>query len=348
LETNVLFFLLLAIARSLERVRWWAGILLATLGGLRPEGLLVAFVMAIAAPWRTRLTALVLVAVGGAGLAAYFGTFVPQSVLAKASVYGMPGPWAGRHWWDWLVPFPMGRWPFSSEGIHLAPLSLILLASALYGTRELWRQRAHPTFHIAIACLVILLAYAATGTAYFWWYLVGPLTGLGLMAAVGLPRLSPGRVLPVLAFVACLGSWFLAYPLYLGRASAELVNNSSAASVLRQLAAPGDLVMAEPIGLIGYATDLPMLDEVGLVTPRVVARRLSGPGWYADLVSERRPRWLVVRFELLESEQGYAGTGAPFRTVAERAGVFAHYELVWPTQPMEGVVLRVLRRRGNL
>jgi len=114
--------------------------------------------------------------------------------------------------------------------------------------------------------------------------------------------------------------------------------------VLRAQAGPTDTIMVEPIGMIGYETGLAVIDEVGLVSPAVVRRRLAGAGWYADVANAANPRWLVLRQEVLSDASGYAGTGAPFRSADEESGLLSHYQLVWPDRPLEGIVLRVFKR----
>jgi hypothetical protein len=68
---------------------------------------------------------------------------------------------------------------------------------------------------------------------------------------------------------------------------------------LRQNAAsPKDTVLLEPLGYIGFFSQLKMLDLPGLSAPEVVAaeRRLKSvnPG---KLIPELRPDWLVIRSE---------------------------------------------------
>src|SRR5206468_2553061 len=87
-----------------------AGPALGLLALSRPEGLVAAAVIALAADRRARLLGAIVCVAGLAALAAYYGGIVPQSLVAKSAVYGAPGPWAGRGWWEWLLPFPLGRW----------------------------------------------------------------------------------------------------------------------------------------------------------------------------------------------------------------------------------------------
>ncbi len=103
--------------------------------------------------------------------------------------------------------------------------------------------------------------------------------------------------------------------------------------------------MLEPIGLVGYRNPLTVIDEVGLVSPAVARRRLQGSGWYTDLVSERKPEWLVVRRNVLAKGTAFAGTGAPFRDTAERDSLLARYQVADPGNDASGGnALTILRR----
>lgn len=57
---------------------------------------------------------------------------------------------------------------------------------------------------------------------------------------------------------------------------------------------PDDSVFLEPLGYIGYYSQLKMLDWPGLCSPEVVAFRKKSQDW-AKLLAELRPDWLVLR-----------------------------------------------------
>ncbi len=59
---------------------------------------------------------------------------------------------------------------------------------------------------------------------------------------------------------------------------------------------PKDSVFLEPLGYIGYFSQLKMLDYPGLSSPEVVAaRRNYRVASYADLIADLNPDWLVLR-----------------------------------------------------
>jgi hypothetical protein len=125
-----------------------------------------------------------------------------------------------------------------------------------------------------------------------------------------------------------LGAWTIARILYVGRAQNEANDFNRVASILSQHARPGQTVLLEPIGLIGYRNPLVVIDEIGLVSPEVARRRLQGSGWYTDVIAKRSPDYLVVRRGVLLQGTAFAGTGSPFRDTAERDSLLARYEVV--------------------
>ncbi|HEY3214928.1 MAG TPA: hypothetical protein VGK93_00400 [Candidatus Eisenbacteria bacterium] len=164
---------------------------------------------------------------------------------------------------------------------------------------------------------MVWLGYAVLGVAYFWWYLLIPLAGFLVLAAVGFPRLTRGPALYVSTGFVVLGMWGVSSYLYVGRALNEIRGFGGVTQYLVTHVRAGDKVMAEPIGMLGYRAPVVVVDEVGLVSPQVARRRLEGPGWYADVAASERPDWLVMRRGFLAGGQAYAGAGAPFRSLAE-------------------------------
>ena len=347
LEVNAFLALALLSAWLVARGSRPAGWVLGVFAVMRPEGLAAALVIALAARWRARLEALAVIALCVVALTIYYGSAIPQSVVAKAMLYGTPGPWAGRHWWEWLLPFPFGRFPVVSEGQHLLPLIAVFAPAVVVGARQLAREPRSGAALAAGAGLVVWLGYAVLGVAYFWWYLVLPLGAFALLAAAGFAHVVRGRAIPVAATLAVLGTWTVAVPLYVGRAQAEAASFAPPAELLAASAAPGESVLLEPIGWIGYRSGLKVLDESGLVSPDIARRRVQGAGWYADVVRRAHPDWLVVRAEVLQTGEAFAGAGAPFRSSAERDAVLASYTVALPSSARGGSFTVFHRKAGS-
>ena len=346
METSLFVTLLVLAAALVHAKSRAAGPTLAALALTRPEGLVAALVLSLAASWRDRLVALAITAAGLVLLALQFGSPIPNSLRVKASVYGTPGPWIGRHWWEWISPVVMGRWPSNGDTIVMMFLAVVTAPAAIVGARELWRRRDTAMARLAAAALVIWLGYAGLGVAYFWWYYALPLVATALLVAVGLPRVTRGRAIPIALALYTLSIWSVSLSLYRGRSHQEIQNFGAMAGTLRDRCRPGDSVFLEPIGMIGFTCPVTVIDEAGLVSPDVARCRMQGPGWYTDIVNTRTPRWLVVRRGVLDSENAFAGAGRPFRDTAERDALLARYAQVDRTgEPGAATELLLLERR---
>ena len=328
LEPGAMLALIAGTAWLLDRRSPLAGVTLGLLAVFRPEGLVAAAALAVWAPNRDRLVAgAVLVVVAGA-LAAYFGSPLPQSMFAKAAVYGTPGPLGSKHWWDWALPFPVGNGlADTSEGKNFFLVTVLVAPAAFAGIAALWRARTTALAAAAAAGVLVWLGYIATGAVYFYWYFATPLFAWIALAAVGLPTIVTGWYVYAAVATAIAGHWTFEPLLYIGRAYSEGQAFGTLGSYVAQRAAKGETVLLEPIGTVGWrARDVRVLDEVGLVTADVAARRRQGPGWYADLLARRKPEWLVVRAGLLRRGEAFTGAGAPFRSLEERLQALAAYD----------------------
>lgn len=79
---------------------------------------------------------------------------------------------------------------------------------------------------------------------------------------------------------------------------------------LREHARPGDTVFLEPLGYIGYFSQLKTFDFPGLSSPEVVAVIRSGHRTYPDIITALRPTWLVLRPSELALPE-FIGTPVP-------------------------------------
>ena len=344
---NSAFFALLALAAWLvERRSGWSGVALGLLALMRPEGVVAAGIVALGARWKDRGIALALAGLGLGALALYYGSPIPQSLVAKAQVYGTPGPWAGRHWWEWIVPFAFGRWPVTTEGSILFAMAVVAGPALVAGLLALARARreAKGLALLAAAGLSIWIAYGLFGVAYFAWYLVLPLATAGVLVAIGLARVTRSAWIPASLALFVAGTWTLAPELYRARAGIEYETFVATAQALGAASHPGESVLLEPIGMVGWATKLRIVDEIGLVSPWVAQRRKQGDGWMTDVLVREKPRWLVTRRAVLTGGEAFAGRGRPFRDDAERRGVVDAYALVATIHPEAGPQALEIRR----
>ena len=222
--------------------------------------------------------------------------------------------------------------PFFEQ--RLLPPSLVVVVFALYcglyalagrgafsHDRRTWPVIAYPIAYFAL--------FAIANPLLFRWYLSPPLPFYFLLIASGVwilagdlrralakrgarhqrRRLQP--VLLALFAVAALGSTLTAWELHPSHGpdrpapemawfELELLYSQAADSVLAG-AQPGDALCAGDIGVLGYRTDLRIVDTVGLVTPESSAHYPADPAIYvtnyaipADLVAALDPDYIVI------------------------------------------------------
>ena len=330
LEMSAFIALLALSAWLIDRKHSAAGVALGLLAVFRPEGLLAAGALAWWASRRDRWVALGLVVAVLGALTLYYGSPIPHSVRAKAVTYGAPGPLHSLAWWDWTLPMSLSnRLGVTSEGANMVMYSLIASPAALAGAFFLWKERRRALAGTVLAAGAVWLSYIAVGASYFFWYLATPLFAWMLLVACGLPRIATGRWLYAAGTLALLGAWIYQPYLYINRSLSEQGLFSGAGDFIAGNVAPGATVMLEPLGIIGWhAREQRFIDEVGLVAPAVTTRRAAGAGWYADVLRDQRPDWLLVRASLLSRGTALAGTGAPFRSEAERTSAMAAYQVI--------------------
>jgi hypothetical protein len=65
---------------------------------------------------------------------------------------------------------------------------------------------------------------------------------------------------------------------------------------LRDIVRPGERLMLEPIGYIGYFSEARVLDAVGLVSPEAIPYYREGAvSPYLDMMNDLRPEWVLLR-----------------------------------------------------
>jgi hypothetical protein len=253
-----------------------AGLLAGAAAWVRPDaGLGVALLTLILlwagkrVPWRFVLTAGVVVA-AGIGLAwIYYGSPLPNTFGAKTDMAAAtPGSWSGLRFWlraaapihrhfgaEWpavLIAAAAGCWPLAARGGRSGRLL------ALFG-------------------LAIAVAYPLLGVPFFAWYilpcLLAVIYGLAWFAGAAgalasrAPRLRPllaAGVFALLAFSTFRTGWsFLR-----GFAPAPYLQSyRQGAEWIRASSAPEASIAYVEIGVLGYYSERPILDLMGLVTP---------------------------------------------------------------------------------
>ncbi len=243
----------------------------------------------------------------------YYGTPVPHTVTAKAA-YTAPVNW-----------MHLVQLPWHTLAGRSALLDLFLPSYSIFGGWPTFLPRiAHalagvaafawliPRFSVTArrASLAVFIGmFYLDSIILFPWY-VPPWT---ILAAIALAlvidelhshaKTQQRRLLALnlrvaaIAFIALQCS-ILAATAWQMRIEQRLVENGVRRSIgewLRAQSAPGDTVFLEPLGYIGYFSQLKTYDFPGLSSPEVVAAVRSGARRYADVIGRLKPAWVVLR-----------------------------------------------------
>ena len=298
-------------------------------------------------PVRYLAAASALVALGCLVAWAWFGQVLPVTLAAKrVMAETSPEIWGGAGFWARARPV-LPR--------HLGPLWEWIVALGLLGHAAWFRSAGRVGRLLASYSLALAVVYPLLGVPYFLWYTVptavGAIYGLAALAGAG-GRLLAARVRhegrrPVVAGLVAAAVLALPLASWLPRSwrwasrfdgHAHLEVYRQAALWMRDHSALEADVAYVEIGVLGFYSERPLRDLLGLVTPEsipyVAARDLVG----AFLV---RPTEFVVLHERgrmvpLASQPWFAAVYrevARFGTPGARGGVLTLYRRNPDAQP---------------
>jgi hypothetical protein len=238
--------------------------------------------------------------------ALYFGDPLPYTITAKWQAYfvGATTPYLDHLAiiLRWLTPFS----PPDRPGIEWSNyLWIVMLAVAAWGAREIRQIKWLAILVIFWGMEIVTLTLTRTTfqSRYFvplWWATM-LLLGLGLGSIWrGLSGV-PAAARKLIGAAAIAGG--LTILLGAGYDQAveyhdiqRFVNDGALKPIglwLSSHTPPGATVMLEPLGYIGYYADRPMIDEVGLISPPIVAlKRDNVP--LRDQVKIIQPDYIVI------------------------------------------------------
>jgi hypothetical protein len=313
---------------------WWLGLGFAGLMWTRPDafvpgGALLAGWLLFgpwpegSRPWTQRLylatgavlVAAVLYAPWFMWAWSYYGSPIPQTIIAKAAmmssesalhklIYYPLAICTGHAWWarlfcpsyDFLGGWP-GCLPWLSEGLTLIAMLYFLWPKARREGRIASFALFLGGFYLAMILVFpwylpiwellafVALAFVAEDAAAI-------LAGYSQRWILSALRIAITIILVVFAgILLCAARQFRIQEAYIERGGREQIG-----LWLRAHAAPGDSVFLEPLGYIGYYSGLKTYDIPGLSSPEVVA--VARKVGYADntgIILALRPTWLVLR-----------------------------------------------------
>ncbi len=304
------------------------------------SGVAVAFVTAITyAPWAIFATL-------------YFGSPIPHTIIAKWVAYIEYGSHIEQVFFET---------PLSELRVQLSPLAVILHWLSPFefperfraaGTALLWSTlivvswqsvKVFKRRRLALLPVFALLEIARltiTKATVFHRYFVPPLWVVLLLLGMGIgalwDRLSESP-----------GGWFLVAAVIVAFAVVGLLSGALRAADFRQtqrirhvgsLKAMGSwlkensnssaTVQLEPLGYVGYYSGRWIYDEVGIVTPRVVALKRRGLREQGDYVEDLKPDFVVVHCD--DAMRELQSNSNP-----ELSQLFGEYERVAEFDPLD-------------
>lgn len=281
-------------------------------------------------PWAFALAGLLPLAAFLGWLHAEFGVIVPNTMAAKQSELTLAGS----------LSYTAREWRWFRRGVSGAG-SAALLGLALWalaeGGRAVVRRRHVPGGWLAVVLGLWLIAHEAAyrllGVPFAPWYHVHLINGLLVGAAVGAvltasrlargSRLRRGPLLPFALATVLLLPVLIPAALWVTRQwrqppDPRWAGYVEAARIIRQT---GGSVAAVEIGFVGYFSEAPVLDLMGLVSPEALEARRRGD--LAELVARERPEYLLdvtlFRAQVLDPVLAAPRIAATYREVAEIA-----------------------------
>ncbi|MCP4539558.1 MAG: hypothetical protein GY832_20680 [Chloroflexi bacterium] len=273
-------------------------------------------------PWREGSITLAILAPWLIFGTLYFGSPLTNSVAAKAITYRL-APEEGfirllQHYATLFFEHKV----LPSIGVFVVFVFYCILCG-LGGSDAFRRKRR--TWPISIYPFAYLIVFAVANPLIFRWYLSPPVPFYFLLIFTGVWTLANniGKLLDpkssvrfangllalfsTIAFALTLNAWTLHPDHGPNRPAPEMawfkleLLYEQAAKIVLERAAPDDTLCAGDIGMLGYRTDLHILDTVGLVTHESAQHYPADPEIYvtnyaipADLVLAFNPDYIVI------------------------------------------------------
>jgi hypothetical protein len=251
----------------------------------------------------------------------YYGSPVPNTIVAKSQAFGpdLPsvsdiGGWFDFGWnqlkahkddWQTLAPFlersfVLGT-PFSTTLLKLVAWTVGGLA--IVGAFVTWRR---VTWRPAIVFVLLWIAYKIVflTVGYFEWYGPPVIALIFILAAAGLQWLTRGRAVWLAAVPATALALAFAIHIPWTLPLEDVVQHQIEDPVRDQVgrylgenAKEGETIVTEPSGYVGYYTNATLLDYPGLTSERVTDALADHPesNTTVALVPLFEPDWLVLR-----------------------------------------------------
>ena len=286
-----------------------AGLLAAAAVWLRPDAVLGLLALGLLLWWQKRrfplrfgAAAALPVLVGLAAAWSYFGDPLPSTLAAKQVLaQWQPQTWpSGVDFWKGFLPI----WRSHNGG-----LAAMILVGGILGWIPLWKRGGTPARVLVLTGAAVAIAYPVLEVPFYLWYVIPVMAAwyygfpylvsescrwLARSAKTELRRgRSAGRIEGTIA-VALLATLAVhVVPIVRGyRVPSHLDAYREAALWIRNNTPPEARVAFYEVGVIGWYSERPIQDLLGLVTPEMTEVIAQGKSFEAVL--RERPTELVI------------------------------------------------------
>ena len=268
---------------------------------------------------------------------AYFGSILPQSLLAKRSVYHLDLITSAAPFINAFTPF-LDIYPIK---ILSKSIFLLLLCT---GMIILFIRKS-----VFLPAGIFVFLYSAvfmfSRTIIFNWYLIPPIFVSYILLAVAIDwciikvqrniskRVLRNSLLPLFLFAILLMNVSLVQEKIEKYSQLQEFEKDVRQTIgvwLKDNAKPGSKIFLEPIGYIGYfaGPKLNIQDEIGLLTPKVVEFRSVDIDWYTKIIRAMKPDYIVQYTAALNNNEAEGTRTALFTSDAERTWFFSNFHPV--------------------
>ena len=268
--------------------------------------------------------------------AVYFADLLPQSLKAKMVAYDFGMSHSARPFIDRFTPLGES----TPVRFLTKTISFVVLIA---GTARVIR-RDHPLLPVVAYFFIYSLLFMSSGGLCFPWYLTPAIFAHDLILAMGFALIigkaeqwTGKRANALVTGFVAIAIITLNVTTLSGRLDEyreiqgiEEELRTKIGVWLRNNVEPGGSVFLEPIGYIGYhaGPGVRIIDETGIISPRVTTLRRETPTWYIESLRELKPAYIVEYTRSLE-ENLAEGTSVPlFITTEERAWFYDSYRTV--------------------
>ena len=282
----------------------------------------------------------------------YYGSPVPNTIVAKSTINPIPSFISNGSitpWWNWLLGQFSGHlvillehlqpfrevWSTAATPIPVPVLVAVAIVTVYFFVLGLMAVRQMRDMWPAVAFVFLFVAYRIyflPAVNYYEWYLPPFLAVMMVIVALGMQRMAitlpaPSKVAAVSLGVAFAIHMPFSFVVERKVQSVEDQVRTQAALYLKAHVKPGQSVVSESAGYVGFYGGVKLYDYPGLTSRTSVHALQALPPGERDiphLIASLRPDWVILRpWELQALDNEFPDVAAEYQVqqVFELTGV---------------------------